>query len=58
MSEYDKTVDLLIHQAQERLQSAAELLRGTLIPASPENMRIEMAVSRAIDALGPILRKP
>lgn len=52
--DHDKTVRLLIGQALEKLQDAADLLRGPLVPASHAAMRIEIAVSDAIDVLIPV----
>jgi hypothetical protein len=49
--EATKTAWLLFVQAQEKLQQCAELLRGSLIPASSCAMQTEIAVSNAIDAL-------
>lgn len=46
-----KTVDLLVFLACEKLKDAAELLRGEHVEASPPSMRLEIAVSRALDAL-------
>ena len=49
--EAKKTARLLFLQAQEKLEQCAEFLRGQFIPANPETMRTEIAVSKAIDAL-------
>lgn len=56
-AEAERTVRLLLFQAVEALEQAAELLRGPLIPASPSTMRREIAVSNAIDSLS-FVRKP
>ncbi len=55
-AEAERTVRLLLYAALENLGQAADLLRGPEIPASPAVMRLEIAVSRALDSLS-ILRK-
>ncbi len=50
-AEAERTVRQLLLAALERLEQAAELLRGPLIPASTVAMNSEIAVSRAIDSL-------
>ena len=58
MIEPQRTVRLLVLQALEKLEFAAELLRGDDIPASPAAMHDEIAVSRAIDVLRTVAKDP
>lgn len=44
-------VRLLIMQALEKLQDAADILRGPDVPASQQVMSCEIAVTKAMDAL-------
>ena len=56
-TEVERTVWLLICQAQEKLQWAADLLRGPEVPASERSMRLEIDVSKVLDVLSPHVRR-
>ena len=50
-TETRRTVMLLVAQALERLEWAADLLRGPETEASVEAMRLEIRLTRAIEVL-------
>lgn len=50
-AELQRTARLMTAQALDRLRWAADILRGPEVAPSPETMRIEITLSRAIDLL-------
>jgi len=57
MDETRMTVRLLMLQAVEKLEWAADLLRGPETPPSAEAMELEKALTRAIETLGPSIKQ-